>query len=99
MPREGLFTKGGRPGPGRPKGQPNKVDFEAREYLRSIVDRADMRVLLAERLEHDLREGDCVFYVKMYAHAHGSPPQSISVEADGALRDTLAGVLTRGGRE
>ncbi len=39
MSNEGAFKKGKKPGPGRPKGLPNKATQEAREAIALFVDK------------------------------------------------------------
>lgn len=38
MPNDGVFKKGKKPGPGRPKGLPNKATQNAREAIGRFID-------------------------------------------------------------
>lgn len=71
------FQKGGKPGPGRPKGRLNKQTEQAREFARGILASPQYRASLKARAD----EGRLAPAVEtlLWHYAHGKPPDKVEV--------------------
>lgn len=76
------FKKGGKPGPGRPKGLLNKTTQAAQDFARGIVESADYRAALQAKV----RAGTLAPAVEsmLWHYAYGKPKESIEISGDQA---------------
>jgi hypothetical protein len=79
------FTKGGKPGPGRPKGSIAQATLEVRAFCRSVVESPEYR----QRLYDDLveRKVSPAVELMLWARAFGEVPRVIEV-SDVTQQDT-----------
>jgi hypothetical protein len=65
-----------RGGPGRPKGAPNKVSREQREFLRNVLESDEYR----ESLRRRLIRGDTQLEVMAHHYLIGKPKDTLTIE-------------------
>ena len=72
------FTKGGKPGPGRPKGTISKATLEVRAFCRSVVESPEYR----QRLFDDLieRRVSPAVELMLWDRAFGAVPKELRIE-------------------
>ena len=70
--RDTRFKKGGKPGPGRPPGVPNKVTRDVKEFLRALVASARVQDAVEARIE----KGDAVAFFRALEHVLGKPKEN-----------------------
>lgn len=83
------------PGPGRPKGVPNKVTQEIREAARKLLEgprylEARLRRLESGKLHPSVE-------VLLYHYAYGKPKEVVQVEGSESLAEILTAAMTRTG--
>ncbi len=85
------FEKGGKPGPGRPKGRLNKTTQEAQAFARGIVTSAKYRKTLKEQAEAGTLPP--ALQQMLWAYYAGKPPEKVEVtgEDGGALQVVFGG--------
>ena len=71
------FEKGGKPGPGRPKGRLNKTTQEAQAFARGIVTSPKYRKMLKEQAEAGTLPP--VLQQMLWAYYAGKPPDKVEV--------------------
>lgn len=76
------------PGPGRPKGVPNKATIEIKAIARGLLEDEAYRVSLRRRL---LAGKASRVETLLYHYAYGVPKQSVEIEAKGDLNLSLGG--------
>lgn len=67
-----LFQKGGKPGPGRPKGSQNKTTRKVKEFLAALVDNPDVQ----DAVENRILKGDAVAFFRALEHVLGKPKEN-----------------------
>lgn len=76
-PRGRPFPKGGPGGPGRKPGVPNKATQDIKEFSRAMLEDADYR----ERLKDRLAAGEAQpIEIMLHHYAYGKPKETIAVE-------------------
>jgi hypothetical protein len=65
-----------RGGPGRPKGLPNKIGREQREFLKSVLESEEYR----ESLRRRLIRGDTQLEVMAHHYLIGKPKDTLAIE-------------------
>ena len=63
---------GGKPGPGRPPGMPNKITREVKEFLGLLVN----KVSVQEAVEARIEAGDAVAFFRALEHVIGKPKEN-----------------------
>ena len=74
------FEKGGKPGPGRPKGRLNKTTQEAQAFARGIVTSAKYRQQLKKQAEDGTLPP--VLQQMLWAYYAGKPPEKVEVTGE-----------------
>lgn len=62
---------GGKPGPGRPKGVPNKLTRDVKQFLDDLVTDVDVQEAVRDRL----KKGDTVGFFRALENAIGKPTE------------------------
>ena len=77
------FVKGGKPGPGRPKGSIAQATLEIRAFCRSIIDSPEYR----QKLYEDMAARRCSPQVElaMWDRAYGAVPKELRIDDVQAL--------------
>jgi len=65
----------GKPGPGRPKGIPNKTTRAVKEFLASLCDSAEVK----EAVKGRILAGDAVAFFRALEHVAGKPKENLDV--------------------
>lgn len=71
------FVKGGKPGPGRPKGATNEVMKDAKEFARHLVNNPKYRDKLRTALES--RKLEIQMEVMLWSYAYGKPKETMDI--------------------
>jgi len=79
-----------KPGPGRPKGVPNKVTVVAKELCQKLLERPKYRK--AFERDWDARALEPQLEVMVWHYAYGKPKANIEVEAGTSLLDILTNI-------
>lgn len=82
------------PGPGRPKGVPNKATLAIKEFARSVLEDADYKRKLIGRIQSG-RAGRMEELLHFYAY--GKPKEVVQVEGSESLAEILTAAMTRTG--
>lgn len=69
---------GGKPGPGRPKGVPNKLTRDVKQFLDDLVTDVDVQEAVRDRL----KKGDTVGFFRALENAIGKPTERHELKGD-----------------
>ena len=65
----------GKPGPGRPKGLPNKTTRAVKEFLAALVDDSQVQ----DSVKGRILKGDAVAFFRALEHVVGKPQENVNV--------------------